>query len=289
MDKIGDSELRLFRDQFGFHPLAIQDCAESVHFPKVDDYGNYLYLVLHAIDNTAPAGQVKTHELDAFLGPNYLITFHDSPVEEVADLKKQVREKSLLLSRGPDFLLQELLERIITNYFPRLEAFEERVNDLEDIILDERKRLRNVPSMLFEMKREVIAMKRVIYPQRELFLKLSRPEFPQLVSEHAMLYFRDNYDHIYRIGELVDGYREMLTNLFEAHYSIVSFRLNDIVRTLTLFTTILMPMTVISGIYGMNFDWMPLLHTPSGFWISIGTMAAIATVMITQFRKRGWL
>lgn len=288
MNVIGEPEKQMLRDQFKLHPLAIEDCIEHSHIPKLDDYRDYIYIVLHATDESAPAGTIRTVEIDVFLGPNYLITYHDARVPEIDVIKKEAKDKPLLLTRGADFMLQVLLERIVTNYFPRLDGFEERINQLEEKVLQDGGSGRMIEQLL-DLKREIVQLKRVIHPQRELFLKLSRPEFPELVDEQTLLYFRDVYDQIYRISELVDGYREMLTNLFDAHYAIITYRMNDIIRVLTVFTTVLMPMTFITGIFGMNFERMPLLRDHTGFWLAVSMMAVVAVLMVLFFRRKRWL
>ena len=289
-DQLGQPEARLLATQFRFHPLAIEDAVEQAQYPKADDYGDYLYLTLHAIDDHAADPEaVDTVELDMFLGRDFLITGRDGrPLDEFDALRRDIKKRPAILGRGPDLLLHSLLDRIVVDYFPRLEGIEERLDQLEtDALAGGAGEV--LPGKVLALRRQLLRLKRIIHPQRELFLRLARPEFCSVIDHQARLYFRDTYDQIYRVSEMLDGERDMLQGIFEAHYTLVSYRLNDIVRVLTMVTTLLMPMTVVTGVYGMNFEAMPGLKSPLGFWLAMAAMGGVSLFMLMLFRRMGWI
>jgi len=185
-----------------------------------------------------------------------------------------------------DFLLYEILDGTVDNYFPILDDFDEVVNELEyEVIHSPSKETLN---RIFSLKRDGMALRRVTSPQREILNRLSRDPFA-VVNRRAAIYFRDVYDHLVRISDLAESYKDLTTGLLEAYLSVVSNRLNEILKVLTVFTAIMMPMTVITGIYGMNFKTMPELDSPYGYYVTIGGMAVIAVVMLVFFRLKKWL
>ncbi len=279
-----DDEVKLLKTLFRFHDLAIEDCVAESQHPKVDDYGEYLYLVVHGV--VGNAGCVfKTEELDAFLGSNFVVTFHYEKRRSVEAVMARVREVAQPMAHGPDGLLVAILEQLVDNYEPAMEVLDQRIAAVEESVFGrpDKKTLGEI----FALRKEVLHLRRIIYPQRETVHRLARGEFAE-ISATTTPFFRDVYDHLYRITDLCEGYRDLLGGALDAYLSVVSNRLNEVMKVLTIISTIMLPLTVIAGIYGMNFDNMPELHWRYGYFMVLGVMAALAGAMVVFFKRRGW-
>jgi magnesium transporter len=283
---IGDAETAILRDVFKFHPLAIEDCFGSRVQPKVDEYEGYLYLITHGLSAGANADDAEPVELDAFLGPNFLVTHHAGASRSIATVTEQVTRTGIPLQQSATAVLHAILDRQIDGLESVLDNIEARIEKLEDAVFA-RPRNAHIASLL-SVKRNILELRRWTAKQREVLLRLGRREFALISAEDALL-FRDVHDHLVRINDLLEGFRDMLTSIQEAYLSAVSNRTNDIMRFLTLFSTIMMPLTVLTGIYGMNFDHMPELRSRHGYPLVLLGMLVIAGSMLLYFRHRGWL
>ncbi|HJU87627.1 MAG TPA: magnesium/cobalt transporter CorA [Gemmatimonadota bacterium] len=282
-----DEELRLLEDPFAFHPLAIEDCLTPEHQPKIEDFGPYLFLIFRGVDLDPPADRFETIKLAAFLGPNYLITYHRRPMRSVAAvLTKYARDEKGDLFRGVDYLLYEILDHMIEFYFPVLERIEHDIEAVEDRIFtadDE-----NTLDAILGLKRRVMEIKRALTPHRELFGRIARNEFEEITPQ-TVVFYRDLYDSTYRLAEVADSYRDVLSGTLDAHISMISHRLNEVMKVLTIFATIMLPLTFIAGVYGMNFDFMPELHWRYGYFFVWGIMLAVTGGLLLYFRRRRWI
>jgi magnesium transporter len=279
-----DDEVSLLRTLFRFHELAIEDCVAESQHPKVDDYGDYLYLVVHGV--VGDAGCVfRTEELDAFVGANFVVTFHYEKRRSVEAVMGRVREVAQPMAHGADGLLCAILEQLVDNYEPAMEVLDQRIAAVEEAVFGRPDK--QTLGEIFALRKEVLHLRRIIYPQRETVHRLARGEFAQ-IGGTATPFFRDVYDHLYRITDLCEGYRDLLGGVLDAYLSVVSNRLNEVMKVLTIISTIMLPLTVIAGIYGMNFDVMPELHWRYGYFMVLALMAAIAGGMIVFFKRRGW-
>ncbi len=280
------AETEILSTVFNFHPLSIEDCIAESHLPKLDDFEDYLFLVLHGARGGEAPGSFATVELNFFLGRRFLVTFHSQMSRSINRVKERCQKNSLSFARGADFLLHEILDGMVDNYFPVLDAFDTEIDQLEQRAFTDPSKV--TLDAIFALKRDVMQLRRVTSPQREILNRLSRDPF-QAVSRRAAVYFRDVYDHIVRIADLAESYKDLTTALLEAHLSIVSNRLNEVMKVLTIFTTIMMPMTVITGIYGMNFKNIPEFDWRYGYFGVLGVMAAIAGGMLYLFRRKKWI
>jgi len=271
---------------FNFHPLAIEDCWHEPQAPKADDYGDYLFMVVHGVRYDAATDEFTTHELNIFLGPNYIVTFHSFHSRSVEAAQNYVRRNANVMARGMDFLLHQILDRLIDNYFPKLEILEDKIEELEAAVFSDPKP--ELLNTMFVLRHHVVHLKRVAAQEREVLAAVSRGAFP-FVSERAQLYFKDVYDHIFRIVEIADNHRETINIIMQAYLSMVSNKLNNTMRVLTVIATMMLPLTVITGIYGMNFDHMPELRWHYGYYMVIFVMVCVAGGMIVYFRRRNWL
>lgn len=279
-----EPEASILSRYFNFHPLAIEDCISETLLPKVDDFGDYIFLVLHGA-RVAEEG-LSTMEINFFLGPNYLVTYHDEPSRSINKVKERCLKNSLSITRGADFLLHEILDGMVDNYFPVLDHLDAAIDQVEEEVFSRPEQ--GTLNKIFNLKKEVMHLRRVTGPQREILNRLSRDPFP-VISPKAAIYFRDVYDHLARISDLSESYRDLVSGALEAYLSVVSNRLNEIMKVLTIFTATLMPLTVITGIYGMNFQNMPELQSRNGYYAVLGIMAVIAGGMLFYFRKKKWL
>ncbi len=282
-----NDEMQCLSEQFHFHPLAIEDCVGDVHYPKVDFYDTYLYLVIHGVDvDRSETEGFAPKELDIFLGQNYLVTFHKKSARSISEILRRCKENAPLFEHGLDFLLYAILDILVSNYLPVLETLEDRLDKIEETIFE-----RPDPRVLREilaLKRTLMGLKKTVFPQREVINHLARNEY-QFISQKAQIYFRDIYDMLYRMTEMTESFRDVSTALVETYLSTVSNRMNEIMKVLTLVATILLPLTVVTGIYGMNFEYMPELHSHYGYAAVWVVMVLIAATMVGYFRWKRWI
>lgn len=276
--------------QFAFHPLAIEDALLESHLARVDDWQKYLYMAFHAIEYTN--GKIAQHELDLFLGPNYLITIHFDPIEPLEKLWQQVEKSTdARQTQSPDRLLYHLLDKITTTSMHVVECFDDALDDLEQEIFSKPRR-EHLPK-LFQIRRTVLQLRRIFGSQREAVNRLARDSFGVVLPE-SKVYFRDIYDHLVRMHELSDGLRDMASGALESHLSVTSYRMNEVMRTLTVVTVLFMPLTFLTGYFGMNFfgDKFNIENPFSPWWlfgICMVIMLLTPPVMFYWMKRRGWL
>ena len=267
----------LLEKRFGFHELAAEDALSRNTLPKYDAFPHYDFFVFRAVD---------VNKLSAFLGRNFLVTVHTGAIQAIEQMYERLPEDKRIISNGVDYLLYEIVDLMVDAHFPLLEKIEECVDDLQDEIF------KNAQPMhldqLLHLKRDVNVMRRQSLPQRELLNLMSRGDAAFIQKQH-LIYFRDLYDHMFRISETIDSERDMMAGTMEAYLSVIANRTNEIMRVLTVLSTIMLPLTLIAGIYGMNFEHMPELHWLHGYPFALGLMAATALVMLVFFWKKGWI
>jgi magnesium transporter len=282
-----DESRQILVDTFGFHPLSVEDAMSEIHHPKVETYDAYLYLILHGIAFEHREHRFQTRDVDFFLGRSYLVTVHDGRSRSVARLRDLCDKHPHILGEGPVALLHRIVDSMVDHYRPEIESFEHRIDALEHAAA-----LGGRQSMVREilaLKRDLSSLRRVVIPQRDAVGRLARREFPVIADEMAYR-FRDVYDHLVRFSEEAFFFQDRVTGILDVHLSAVSNRLNQIVKVLTVMSTIFLPLTVLTGMYGMN---VPLPHLPGGdavqFWWILGLMLALAGVMLAIFRLKDWI
>ena len=280
-------EATILEDPFHFHPLAIEDCLAEVHHPKVDDYETYIFVIVHGIRFDAPTDTFITRELDIFLGRNYLITHHKGPMRSIATLREMC-SKNLVSSfpKGVDFLIHQILDLLFEHYFPNLDAIEDKVQLVQVEVFENP--TRETLDRIFELKKDVLQLRRICAPQREIVNRLARAEF-KVVSPRAAVYFRDIYDNLYRIVEASFSYQDLVQSLLDAYLSAVSNRLNETMKRLTVIGAIMAALTVITGVYGMNFEHIPELHWRYGYLFVWVVMLVVTGGLWWVFRKKQWI
>ena len=277
----------ILTDLFQFHPLAVED-TESTGFqtPKVDDYGTYLFIVVIALSADHDRGLLNSVEFDIFLGQNYVVTSYYAPqLDAVEKLRRRLQHDERLQTNGTDFLCHALIDIIVDDYSPPLEELEYELEALEDRILE--KPQPETLEKLLRLKHAIISVRRVIAPQREVINRLTREEF-SMIDRQSQIYFRDIYDHLVRVYDWIDILRDMATNALEAYLNSTSLRLNEVMKALTIVSTIFLPLAFVAGIYGMNFRFMPELSWKYGYPMVWIIFLLIAGGMLYYFRKRKW-
>ncbi len=240
----------LLTNVFGFHPLAVDDALVETHLPKIDDWDEYIYLVLYGVDFDQAKLEVDSHEVDVFLGPNYLVTHHTEQIEAIERLRSIYQRDPRRLQRGTDYMLFELADNIVADFMPCLDALDETANDLEDEVF-------NAPTKetlprIFTLKRAAIQLRRILSPQREVLNRLARDEY-RAIDVKERVYFRGVYDHLVRLHDVNEGVRDLIGGALDIYLSAASNRLNEVMRILTMVTVLGLPLTFLTGFFGMNF------------------------------------
>lgn len=276
-------------DVFKFHYLTVEDCIETRNAPKVEAFPKYIYFIVHGIKpgETGPSNFV-TKELDGYLGENFVVTFRDQRFRSIKNVKEQIRASHFVCQRGAAYLLHQILDNVVDFYMPIVDEFDEVINELEERVLDLRKSNNAVLEEIMDLRRGVARLRRISARQLEVLYRISRGEFPQ-IPEHILPFYRDVHDHLLRISDLSEGYRDLVGGLFDVHFSVLANRTNDVTKTLAVVSAILLPLTLIAGIYGMNFENMPELRTRNGYYLTLASMALLTIVLLIYFWRRGWI
>lgn len=284
-----DEAKAILLDVFKFHYLTVEDCIETRNQPKIEAFPNYIYFIVHGIKpgETGP-GNFVTKELDGYLGENFVVTFHDQRFRSIKIVKQQLRSSHFTCSRGAAYLLHQILDNLVDLYMPIVDDFDAEINKLEERVFDLRKSNDAVLEEVMDLRRSVSRMRRISARQLEVLYRISHGEFPQ-IPEHILPFFRDVHDHLQRISDLSESYRDLVSSLFDIHFSVVANRTNDVMKTLAVLSSIILPLSLIAGIYGMNFENMPELHTPHGYFITLAVMFVVAVILLIYFWRRGWI
>jgi len=276
----------LLEHRFGFHELAAEDSLSPNTLPKYDPFPDYDFLVFRAINMNVADHQVDTLKLAAFLGRNFLFTVYQSHLVSTDSTWTRLPLDRRMIDRGCDFLLYSILDVLVDLHFPLIDRLEESVDEIHESIFTE-----TSPALLDELlhlKRDLNVLRRSSLPQRELFNQISRGD-AKFVKEEHQIYYRDLYDHMFRIGESIDVERDLIAGTMEAYLSMIANRTNDIMKVLTIFSAIILPVNLIASIYGMNFEHMPELKWKLGYLWAFGLMAVVGLLMLVWFNKKGWL
>jgi magnesium transporter len=240
----------ILRETFGFHPLAVDDALQESHVPKVDDWGTYVYVVAHAIVFNTDCENLDTQEVDIFLGKNYVVTHHDVACPAVDRVLASCLRDPRHMSRGAQYLVYRLLDEMVAGYMPAFEKIDATVDGLEDQVLNNP--VQTTLGHILAMKRALLHLRRIIAPLREVLNKLARDDY-EAVDAKGRLYFRDVYDHLVRLHDINESMRDLVSGVLDSYLSVVNNRLNDVMKTLTLITTLFMPISFIASFFGMNF------------------------------------
>lgn len=279
-------EVAALQRAFSLHPLAVKDALRPEHRAKIKEYRDHCFVVLNVAGKLpADLGTFDTKELDVWFGNRWVITVHHERLGVVEGIWHRYRRKEEN-NGGADFILYALADVITAEYFPMLDRVDAMIDQAEEQIFSGKGTTETVDT-LFGLKRFILAVRRLLGPQRDALAGLVRRDFPN-VSPECRNYLMDVYDRTLRLFDLLDTYRDLISSSLDAHLSTTSNRLNAVMKTLTIITTIFMPLTLITGIYGMNFAVMPGLEHPLGFWATLSGMASLGIAMFLFFKWRGW-
>jgi magnesium transporter len=283
----------VLEDVFHFHPLSVEDCVMVSASPKLEEYQPkeedkftpYLFMVIHAVDYSRKDGVFATRELNFFLGKNYLVTYHDTPLRSVSATEEQAVRSTMHIARAPDRVAHTLLDSIVDNYKPALDELSLEIAELEQQALQSP--TKETLNKIIQIKKEVLHLRRIIGPQREVLARFARGEF-KMIRAHMVPYYRNVYDSLFQISELAQTYTDSLTGILQVYLNMSSNQTGEVVKLLTLITLITTPLMMIGTWYGMNFQGMPELEWPHGYWIAAVITGVSTGVTYWYFKKRKW-
>ncbi len=282
-----DAQLAQLGEIFGFHPLALEDAGHQGQRPKLDEYGEYAFLVFYGA-HQQPVGRIGLSEVHMFVSGDYLVTLHDQPIAGLHELRERLEGRD---PRSEQFLVYSVLDTITDTFFPALADIDDEIDEIEDAVLADPGEAQL--QRIFALKRDLVALRRVVSPQRDIFARgIDRiAELPGLQRD-ARDYFRDVYDHLIRISDLVDSYRDLLSGVTDMYLSTVANRQGEVAKQLTIIATIFLPLTFITGFFGQNFAFLVthVMHSTFSFYaLGLGSLVASCVVFLVFFRRRGWL
>lgn len=280
------------------HPLAIEDAQRGVdedgHLPKVEDFGTYLFVIFNPVegsyntteDEIAKGIEIRTTQLSAFLTKHVLVTHHYKPLRSISYASQLCSKNPMTLGRGPDYLFHVIIDDIVDNYSPLLDALDSATDSMEDEVFHEP--TQQTMLRILQLKKNIMTIRRIAMYQREMLNRLSRGEF-SLITAEEMIYYRNVYDHLVRMADVTDSYRDVVAGLLDAYLSVTSNKLSQVMKVLTIISTIFLPLSVITGFFGMNFEFIPGLHWEYGHTIATILMAGVAVGMLWWFRMKRWI
>lgn len=276
---------------FGFHPLAVDDALRETHVPRVDDWGSYVYLVLNALVlDLKDEPELNTREMDVFLGKNYIVTIHYEPISSLDEARVSCLRDKRYTTNGPDHLLYKIIDDLVADYMPLVEMIDDQIDRVEDEVLT--KAAPDTLQRIFALKRTLLSMRRIITPQREVLNKLARDDF-EVVDPKDRIFFRDVYDHLVRLHDINESMRDLVGGALDTYLSVVNNRMNEVMKTLTIITTLFMPISFLTGFFGMNFfeasgnlnDWTSV---PT-FDVVMLIFLVLPVIMLIWMKRRTWV
>ena len=281
------SEIEKMGIHYGLHPLTLEDIVNTMHRPKIDEFDDYLFIILKML--YLKNDELVYEQVSMIVGDDYLLTFQEADGDVFNDLRERIYAgKGRVRSLGPDYLMYAIIDAVVDNYITVIEAFGDKIEDIEDRVFEGNSDNNETATTIQGLKREVLKIRRSIFPLREVISHLNKIEH-NVIEEKTHNFLRDLYDHIVQVNESIEMYREMVWGLLDMYMSIISNKMNEVMKVLTIIATVFIPLTFIAGIYGMNFDNMPELHYKYGYFILIGIMVFIFLMMLVYFRRKKWI
>lgn len=281
------TEIEKLGDHYNLHPLVLEDIVNTSQRPKIDDYNDYIFLVAQMMYYDADE-QIVNEQISFILGKNYVLTFQEAEGDVFDMLRDRIRNgKGRVRQHGSDYLLYALIDSIVDHYYAIIETMGNKVEELEDQLF-EGIREEEITNEIQTLKREILKIRRAIFPLREIINRIEKSE-SSLIEEKTQRYFSDVYDHVIQISETIEIYREMIWSLMDMYMSIISNKMNEVMKVLTIIATIFIPLTFIAGIYGMNFEYIPELQLKNGYFYIWGLMILIFIGMLYYFKRKKWL
>jgi len=272
---------------FDVHPLVLEDILNTNQRPKMEDYGKYLFLVLKMMMYKPKTGKIDIEQVSIIFGKNFIVSFQEKEGDVFDLIRTRIRnKKGMIREQGEDYLLYALIDALVDNYFVVLEQIGEKIEVLEKEVLTNPSS--SIMNNVHSLKRELISLRKSVWPLREVINNLQRVE-SRIISKATKIYFRDVYDHTVQVIDAVETFRDMSSGLVDLYLSSVSNKMNEIMKVLTIFAAIFIPLTFVAGIYGMNFEFMPELKWRYGYFMVWGVIALITLGLIAYFRKKKWI
>jgi len=275
-------------NHFSIHPLTLEDIANTGQRPKVEEFETYLYMVLKMMDYDVVERKIQSEQVSLVLGPDFLITFQEKPGDVFEPVRERIRRgKGKIRGRGADYLAYALLDTIVDHYYTILERIGDDIETLEEELIANESN-KTTLNDVHRLRREVLFLRREIWPLREMVSKLGKGDF-ELIQPSTHLFLTDVHDHVIQILDTIESYRDMLASLLDLYLSTISNRMNEVMKVLTMIATIFIPITFVAGLYGMNFEHMPELHWRWGYLGVWGIFVFIAVAMVLYFKKKRWI
>ncbi len=273
---------------YSLHPLTLEDIVNTSQRPKFEEFENYLFIVFKML-YFKDDDQLQYEHLSMVVGSDYVLTFQEADGDVFDDLRTRIESsKGRVRTQGSDYLMYAILDAIVDNYLTVIEALGDKIEDIETVLFDSRTADDNTPNHIQTIKQEVLKIRRSVFPLREVVNRLEKSD-NTIVTEKSQTYLRDLYDHIHQVNESIDLYREMVWSLMDMYMTVISNKMNEVMKVLTIIATIFIPLTFIAGIYGMNFTYMPELQEKNGYFILLGVMVILFILMLIYFRRKKWL
>lgn len=286
IEKPTPEETEILDTCFNFHPLTIDDCLSPRHQPKIDDYGEYLFLIVHEVLPKSTDRDFTTAEIDMFLGKNYVVTYHRPHLRSVETIRERIERNPKPIFRSADFLMERILNEVVNFYIPILDQFDKRISVMEDHVLSEGRKY-SLQEM-FNIRRNLSRLNRVTRQQLDLLTHLIKDGYDEILPV-CVPYLSNVRDHLVRILDRTSSHRDSVTSLVEAHLLTSSHKTNEVMKVLTVFASMMLPLTVITGIYGMNFKYMPELDWKFGYAFAIFLMMCVTGGLLYFFRRKDWI
>lgn len=273
---------------YGLHPLTLEDIVNTAHRPKLEEFDNYLFVILKMLYFKNETDLIY-EQVSMVIGEDYVLTFQESDGDVFDDLRERISSgKGRVRSLGSDYLMYGIIDAVVDHYLTVIEVFGDKIEDIEDRVFEADSDNNDTATTIQGLKREILRIRRSVLPLREVINHLDKIESP-LIEDKTHNYIRDLYDHIVQVNESIEVYREMVWSLLDMYMTVISNKMNEVMKVLTIIATIFIPLTFIAGIYGMNFDHMPELHYKYSYFILLGFMVCVFLMMLMYFRKKKWL
>ncbi|HZG01377.1 MAG TPA: magnesium/cobalt transporter CorA [Chitinophagales bacterium] len=272
--------------RYNVHPLVMEDIVNTQQRPKVEDYGDYLYIVLKMLEYDYENSEVVMEQMSFILGSDYVISFQEIPGDTFDAVRTRLRSSSSRFRQfGPDYLLYALMDRIVDDYFIVMEKLGEELEEFEELIYTNPNL--EIAERLNKLRRNSIYVRKSVWPLREMVNHMSNGDYKQ-ITKRTRTYMRDLYDHTVQVLDTVETYRDIQGGIKDVYQSNLNLRMNEVMKVLTIISTIFIPLNFIAGVYGMNFEFMPELQNPFGYFIILGFMMGVAILMLTWFKLKKW-
>lgn len=280
------AEIEKLGTHYGLHPLTLEDIVNTTHRPKIDEFDNYLFVILKML--YFKNEELVYEQVSMVVGEDYVLTFQEADGDIFDDLRERITSgKGRVRSLGADYLMYAIIDAVVDHYITVIEAFGDKIEEIEDRVFEGDSDDNTTPTIIQGLKREVLKIRRSVFPLREVISHLDKIEHT-IIDVRTHNFLRDLFDHIVQVNESIEMYREMVWSLLDMYMTIISNKMNEVMKVLTIIATIFIPLTFIAGIYGMNFDNMPELHYKYSYFILLGLMVFIFLMMLLYFRKKKW-